>query len=571
MPVPVRRNVYSSGADFIRYVRGVKALKANGQYDDLIRAHYEVIDLVHGTPMFLPWHRAFLMDFEAKMRIALNDPTYAIPYWDWTDDANSPGHIGKLWDPLFMGQGNPVNTGPFANIPGQPPQWITISPNGEFGPNLQRGLTDDSADFQYTDKTIAANCFSKLYIAYDKFRVALESGPHGNMHVWVGGSAKGKLLGQMASVPNSVNDPVFWLHHANVDRMWAEWQELYPNSPITAPNFNFGPETPIPATSPGSPQKRVGDVVNIIGTAYRYDQSYVTRMMCAHPGHLDDPFLYYATFDDATQSWPEDRPFEKGNRGLDGVALANFNGVLFCAHRGNYDEYLWWTTFDPTDGWAEDKKFVHNNRSADGPGLFVFHNKLYCVHTGQAGDAELQWTSFDNNDWAQDMRFTNGNHGLDTPGLTTVGGSMVCLHRGYSDQQIYWSIFDHDSNIWTEDGEIYHGSRARGGIAVAIFGDKVYCVHAGDDGSPFMWWTTYNGNWGWNQDTMFSNGNRSAKTAGLAVHNGLLYCAHRGNNDDKLWWCTFDPTSNTWSEDQEFGHGSSTAGGCALGIYALKS
>jgi tyrosinase len=49
-------------------------------------------------------------------------------------------------------------------------------------------------------------------------------GPHGWLHVTVGGS------GHMTDVGYSAFDPIFWLHHTNVDRLLAMWQAIYPNS-----------------------------------------------------------------------------------------------------------------------------------------------------------------------------------------------------------------------------------------------------------------------------------------------------------------------------------------------------
>jgi tyrosinase len=47
------------------------------------------------------------------------------------------------------------------------------------------------------------------------------SGVHGGGHYGVGGS-----LGQMGDLYNSPADPIFWLHHANLDRVWWSWQKM---------------------------------------------------------------------------------------------------------------------------------------------------------------------------------------------------------------------------------------------------------------------------------------------------------------------------------------------------------
>ena len=44
-------------------------------------------------------------------------------------------------------------------------------------------------------------------------------GAHDQVHVWVGGT--------MSRVPTAPADPIFWLHHAEVDRLWDEWQKAH--------------------------------------------------------------------------------------------------------------------------------------------------------------------------------------------------------------------------------------------------------------------------------------------------------------------------------------------------------
>jgi tyrosinase len=39
---------------------------------------------------------------------------------------------------------------------------------------------------------------------------------HGQIHMWVGG--------QMTDVPFAAYDPIFWAHHAMIDRLWRIWQ-----------------------------------------------------------------------------------------------------------------------------------------------------------------------------------------------------------------------------------------------------------------------------------------------------------------------------------------------------------
>src|SRR5262249_38403088 len=100
---------------------------------------------------------------------------------------------------------------------------------------------------------------------------------HNKVHVWVGGS-----MGPMSSP----NDPIFFLHHCNVDRLWAEWQLLHPNVPyvpdrstpaLTGPDgHNLADPMPpwdgIDRPIIGKlPVVRVKDVLNHQALGYRYD------------------------------------------------------------------------------------------------------------------------------------------------------------------------------------------------------------------------------------------------------------------------------------------------------------
>jgi tyrosinase len=67
------------------------------------------------------------------------------------------------------------------------------------------------------------------------FTSSLE-GVHNGVHVWVGGT--------MSVIPTAPSDPVFWMHHANIDRLWAQWQTAHPG---------LNPSLPGPPASPTSP------------------------------------------------------------------------------------------------------------------------------------------------------------------------------------------------------------------------------------------------------------------------------------------------------------------------------
>jgi hypothetical protein len=214
------------------FVRAVLALKANGTYDTFVQEHLDAFlmrqhDPAHHGPGFLPWHREYLRRFERALQSV--DPTVTLPYWDWSADNTS---AASLWNDDFMG-GNGggddqrVSTGPFAFSTGR---WtINVRDPGVTANFLQRALgrrgslPSQQAIQKIKDVTpYDSEPWNLTASRTRSFRQALEEGPHHSAHQWVGGS-------MMAM--SSPNDPVFWLHHCNVDRLWAEWRLQHGSEP----------------------------------------------------------------------------------------------------------------------------------------------------------------------------------------------------------------------------------------------------------------------------------------------------------------------------------------------------
>ena len=144
-----------------------------------------------GLRRFLPWHRAYLIAFERELRKI--DPRLSVPYWDWHEDGGRLVGFANLFG---------LSTG----------RELGTRPNEENDPNRAR-----------RPWFVGENTYDVLmqYDDYYIFSRELEFGPHGAGHNWIGGD--------MANVMISPNDPVFWFHHAQVDRIWAKWQQINPN------------------------------------------------------------------------------------------------------------------------------------------------------------------------------------------------------------------------------------------------------------------------------------------------------------------------------------------------------
>ena len=212
-----------------RFVAALIELKKTGHYDHLVHIHHQAMmeinpDPAHGGPAFFPWHRYYLRHLELDLQQV--DPSVTIPYWDWTRDRS---RTGAQWTEDLMGgdgrdRDGKVVSGAFAFSTGNwpitvkdfrdQPDYLTrfLSPprllpeRWEVGRIMRRTPYDASPWNFRTDPERS-------------FRAALEMGPHNFVHMWVGGN-----MGSAASP----NDPVFFLHHAMIDRLWAKWQKLHP-------------------------------------------------------------------------------------------------------------------------------------------------------------------------------------------------------------------------------------------------------------------------------------------------------------------------------------------------------
>jgi tyrosinase len=226
--MPVRRNATTLTAqERTAFVAAVLELKRSGGYDMLVKIHLDRMTadsggqrVGHQSPSFLPWHRRYLLDFERRLQAI--DPTVAVPYWNWTIDRTP---TAPLWNADFLGGDGRagdrrVLTGPFAYSTGNWPLTIRV----DSRPYLVRAMGLEAP----TLPTAAQLATVLTRTPYDTtpwtdrstlgFRTALEGfgtpNLHNLVHLWVGGH----MLQSVAP-----NDPVFFLHHAFIDKCWSDW------------------------------------------------------------------------------------------------------------------------------------------------------------------------------------------------------------------------------------------------------------------------------------------------------------------------------------------------------------
>jgi tyrosinase len=255
---PSVRDKYIDGV--LRLKRETNAQSGLSTYDALVIWHVRAMmtmtpptqnsrNAAHRGPVFLPWHRYMLIVYEQQLQRVLQDDAFGLPYWAWNRDGDLPAAQqtqAPVWGVDCMGgSGDPVTTGPFANPGADPDKFVVRVETNSVGElvranrGLARGLAGDIATLPTTAQARAAvdlDTYDEPDFGVDSattMRNVVEGwqpdppGTHNRVHVWIGGD--------MAPA-SSPNDPVFFLNHCNVDRLWAAWQHKHPDAPYLPGN-----------------------------------------------------------------------------------------------------------------------------------------------------------------------------------------------------------------------------------------------------------------------------------------------------------------------------------------------
>lgn len=265
-----------TNAERSQLVNALLQLKAEGIYDQFVLRHANAnMMAIHSCPAFLPWHRRFLWDLEKELQRVSGNDDLGIPYWNWPS-----GGIGaSMWDNnLLGGDGNTAGTvtsGPFRQG-----QWTIINSNGNPAGPLQRRLgrgtnksLPSAPELQQLLQTTPFDSSPWNMSSYPSFRNMLEgwqdpTGPafHNLGHVWVGGSM---------SPMTSPNDPLFFMHHCMVDKLWHEWQLRFSAQgylPVTGGLYGQNLTDTMASTPSASVGSRPIDMLNSNAISIEYDQ-----------------------------------------------------------------------------------------------------------------------------------------------------------------------------------------------------------------------------------------------------------------------------------------------------------
>jgi tyrosinase len=217
----------------------------------------------HGDWYFLPWHREYVVMYEQAVRSVTGHANFAMPYWDWTEDRTMPQ---AFTDANYKGKPNPLY------VEGR---TLTTS-NWPLKDSIvgQKEVIDKiyaETDFQAfgTSKNPGQNSLDMSWVVKGGgIQGTLEKTPHNNIH---------NFIGKYMPSAGSPRDPIFMMHHGNIDRIWAYWNGLgrsnlsgmSPTDQNLWLNMNFNNNYLKPDGTPYSAV--VKDLQNTIALGYTYD------------------------------------------------------------------------------------------------------------------------------------------------------------------------------------------------------------------------------------------------------------------------------------------------------------
>ena len=233
----------------------------------------------HGSPYFTTWHRWYLYYFERICRKLSGHPEFVLPYWNYASDTGSSLQLPAQFTQVSQDPDNPNvlffddrGIG-FADGQASGLQNVAMNEGGfmpysqtQYGPALSAKQMFPSDDAQH----FSIDPTDPAYLALG-FTGRLECAPHDNVHDNVGG--------WMQNVPSAAGDPIFYMHHCQIDRLYASWESL------PGVSYNFGSTSSQPDESTWKTLKmgsfvdengqlvqvKLGDAINTSALNYGYD------------------------------------------------------------------------------------------------------------------------------------------------------------------------------------------------------------------------------------------------------------------------------------------------------------
>jgi tyrosinase len=222
---------------YARFVSAVATMKANTNANDpnswLYWANVHQNFCPHGVPYFLTWHRGYIYRFEQQIRAVSGDASFNLPYWDYYANASLPTEFT-----------NPAN--------GNNPLW-----NPRTNTNVSAALGYGFTQPQWVN-------FPRNWPT--PMEPQIESLPHNQVH---------NIIGGFMPTMQSPRDPIFWVHHANIDRLWCAWLAAGGGRSMPAVNDGYWNGAFVYGSTPGMAKIQTRDTVSTLG--YTYDNERLPR------------------------------------------------------------------------------------------------------------------------------------------------------------------------------------------------------------------------------------------------------------------------------------------------------
>ncbi|KAG2592000.1 polyphenol oxidase I, chloroplastic-like [Panicum virgatum] len=246
-PLRTRRPVHAVGAEYMaKYARAVALMKALPRSDP--RSFYQQANVhcayctgahrqagrpdlgvqIHFSWLFFPFHRAYLYFFERIAAKLLGEPGFALPVWTWDvpEGMGIPEAFADEVSPLY----DPIREPSHA-----PPKVADL--DFFLGEGGEKNLTDEQQilhNFRVMYKQMISGATLPSLFLGQPYRAGdpempgpgtVEWVPHNTMHTWTGDNSRPNAE-NMGVYYSAGRDPIFYPHHANIDRLWESWRGI---------------------------------------------------------------------------------------------------------------------------------------------------------------------------------------------------------------------------------------------------------------------------------------------------------------------------------------------------------
>lgn len=193
----------------------------------------------HAGWYFLPWHRGYVAAFEAIVAATIAElggpQDWALPYWNYLDSSNPDA---RDYPQAFVDAQTPDGV-PNPLLVAQRGPGTVLGPKPWFPRDINCSAMN-SHRFTSAPGTLGFGGGQTGFAHFDNSTGAEESNPHNSVHVMIGGPNPGPA-GFMGDPDYAALDPIFWVHHCNIDRMWAAWLTVPGNIQENSAAWSNGP------------------------------------------------------------------------------------------------------------------------------------------------------------------------------------------------------------------------------------------------------------------------------------------------------------------------------------------